>query len=126
MGYLLDTHTMIWYFDRDVKLPARITEIIDNPENSIFICSASLWEIAIKVSINKLNLPFSELLNKVRVSRFSLLQPEIQYLSKVIELPQIHKDPFDRLLIAMALVEKMAILTADENIHRYDAVKWIW
>jgi len=123
--YLLDTHTAIWYFENNGKLSLKVELIIDDPENNINISSASLWEIAIKVSGKKLDLSFMEFLDKLRIANFPVMQFENSYLSKLINLPFVHKDPFDRLLIATAMAEKMAILTADENIHKYD-VDWVW
>ncbi|MCL2108311.1 MAG: type II toxin-antitoxin system VapC family toxin [Oscillospiraceae bacterium] len=127
MRYLLDTHVIIWYFDDSPKLPQKIAEIIDNPKNKVCISSASLWEITLKMNIGKLDIDFTldELLNAIKDNDFDVLQIEDRYLQGLSTLPFIHKDPFDRLLIATAKAERMSILTADENIQRYD-VQWIW
>jgi len=127
MKYLLDTHTVLWYMGNSPVLPAKIKEIIVNSENSISVCSVSLWETAIKVNLGKLklSLTFDDFLAKIRNSDFNMLQIGDEYLKKLSVLPFIHKDPFDRLLIATALVENLTIVTKDNNIQKYD-VSWIW
>jgi len=127
MKYLIDTHVVIWYCEDSLDLPEKIYKIIDNCEDNIYISSASLWEIAIKMNIGKLSLKLSlgELLAYIKNSDFNILQIEDEYLKKLACLPLIHKDPFDRLLVSTALAEKLTIITADENIHGYD-VSWIW
>jgi len=127
MKYLLDTHVIIWYIEDSPELSIELKEIIDNPENSIYICSVSLWEIAIKMNINKLRLSLrlDELLANIKNSDFVILQIEDEYLKRYYDLPLIHRDPFDRLLIATAISEGLVIVTADDNIYKYD-VQWIW
>jgi PIN domain nuclease of toxin-antitoxin system len=123
--YLLDTHVFLWYTDGSQKLSEAAENLIDNPNNVIYFSIASLWEIAIKIGIGRLDLSFNSLISRLENSGFFVLQPQSSHLGGIINLPPIHKDPFDRLLIATALAENMTILTADENIHKYD-VNWIW
>ena len=127
MKYLLDTHAVIWYYENSSELPEKIEELIDNPAISIYICSVSLWEIAIKINLRKLNLklPLDEFLNNIKNREFNILQIEDKYLQILSTLPFIHKDPFDRLLISAALAEDLTIITIDENIQKYD-ISWIW
>ena len=127
MKYLLDTHTIIWHFDDSTKLSQKAIEITDNLESHLYICSISIWEIAIKMNLGKLNLNFTfdKLLAAIKESDVYILQIEDEYLSKLSELPYIHKDPFDRLLISTALTENLTIITIDENIQKYN-VSWIW
>ena len=127
MRYLLDTHVAIWHLEDSPHLPSSTKRIIDGNVGRLCLCSVSLWEIAIKVNLGKLKLrfPFEEFLEKVRNSDIKLLQIRDEYLKRLSDLPSIHKDPFDRLLIATALTENLTIITADENIHKYD-VQWIW
>jgi len=127
MGYLLDTHTLIWYLDDYLRIPSRITSLIDDVENQKYICSISLWEIAIKTNIGKLkmNLSFDELLSIVKDSELTVLQMEDKYLKGILTLPFLHKDPFDRLIISTAIAENLTIVTVDENIQKYD-VPWLW
>jgi len=127
MKFLLDTHALIWYFEDSSSIPEKIVNLIDSNVNRKYICSVSLWEIAIKTNIGKLkmNLPFDELLAEIANSELTILQVENEYLKSVLTLPFLHKDPFDRLIIATAITENMPIITIDENIHKYD-VSCIW
>jgi len=127
MRYLLDTHALIWHLDKLRRLSPRAEKIIDNDGNRLYISSVSLWEIAIKNNLGKLklNTTFGEFLEKVRNSDIKLLQIRDEYLNRLSDLPSIHKDPFDRLLIATALAENLTIITADENVQKYD-MPWTW
>ena len=125
MRYLLDTHAALWYFENSGELSSEAEEIIDNPENDIFLSAASLWEIVLKVGLGKLDVSFDALLNEVEKAGFVVLQTESAYLRKLLEMPWIHKDPFDRLIVSTAMVEGMILITIDENIQRYD-VTWVW
>ena len=127
MRYLLDTHAIIWYFENSPQLPQTMKELIKSPENDIYVCSVSLWEIAIKINLGKLKLSitFDELVRDVKRSDFSVLQIEDEHLLKLSELPFIHKDPFDRMIISAALAESLTIITIDENIKKYGA-HWTW
>ena len=127
MGYLLDTHAVIWLADSPSKIPQKIKDIILMPNNEIYISSISLWEIAIKMSIGKLSMDISlnELFNAVENSGFNILHISKEHLLTLSGLPILHKDPFDRLLIATALAEGLTIITIDENIQKYE-VLWIW
>ena len=127
MRYLLDTHVIIWMVEDSPNLPLAVKEIIKNPKNQIAISLISLWEIAIKMNIDKLtlNLTFDELVDVLRGGDFDFIQIEDEYLSGVLKLPLLHKDPFDRLLITTAIAEKMTFITMDENIRKYD-ISWVW
>jgi len=127
MKYLLDTHVIIWYFEDSPKLSRRITNLIDNPEISIYICSVSLWEIALKMNLGKLdlNLTINELLNTIKTRDFNIIQIEDKYLKNLSNLPYIHKDPFDRMIVSSAIEENLTIITTDENIRKY-TVSWVW
>ena len=127
MGYLLDTHTIIWYFENSSELPQDIELLIDNIDNNVYVSSVSLWEITIKMSLGKLKLKisFTELLKIIKNRDFIILRIKDDYLNGLLELPYIHKDPFDRLLISTALAENLTIITIDENIQKYD-LSWIW
>ena len=127
MRYLLDTHAIIWYFEDSQELPDRIFEIIDNDGISVYISSVSLWEIALKINLGKLDmqLPLYELLNHIKKSDFTILQIEDEYLNGLATLPTIHKDPFDRMIISSAIANNLTIITVDDNIHKYN-VPWVW
>ena len=127
MNCLIDTHALIWYFENSSNIPKKIENIIDDNKNKKFICSTTLWEIAIKTSISKLDMKLSlnELISEINNCELTVLQIENKYLNYIVKLPFIHKDPFDRLLISIALADDLTIITADENIQKYN-VKWVW
>ena len=127
MRYLLDTHVLIWLAENSPKLPLEIKELVKHPMNVISVSSVSLWEIAIKMRLGKLDIDFTldELLIAVENSDFEILQIDSNYLKSLSVLPFLHKDPFDRLLVATAVVDGLTIITVDENIQKYD-VNWVW
>lgn len=122
MKLLLDTHTLLWYVLADPQLsPAAKSSILD-PANEIAVSAASLWELAIKVSIGKMKLhqPFQNFCDLcLNVYGFQLLAIEPKHAAVVATLPFHHKDPFDRLLIAQAIVENIPILSADATLDAY-------
>jgi len=127
MDILLDTHAVIWFFEDDNRLSKSAVEAIFNLDNMIYVSIASLWEVGIKFSTGKLNLNggidgFIEAIDK---NEFRLLEVSPEHIKKVTELPFIHRDPFDRILIAQANVEGMTVMTVDENILKYE-VGTIW
>ena len=127
MKYIIDTHTILWYFENSSKLPQRIFEIIDNSDIDVSICSVSLWEITLKMNLNKLDfsMQLDELLKTIKSHDFNIIQIEDEYLNNLSKIPFIHKDPFDRMLISTAIIENMTIITTDDNIQKYN-VSWIW
>jgi PIN domain nuclease of toxin-antitoxin system len=127
MIYLLDTHVAKWALEDKSKLSNTAKTIIDNASVRLCLSIVSAWEIAVKVSIGKLNFTGGSALylEKLRQFGIEILGVESTYIKQVEILPFIHRDPFDRLLIATAKAEGMTILTADENIHKYE-VPWIW
>ncbi|MCL1987507.1 MAG: type II toxin-antitoxin system VapC family toxin [Firmicutes bacterium] len=128
MKYLLDTHVIIWLAGVDAwKLSQKSKDVLFNNGNNLSISVVSLWEIAIKMNNNKLNLGISleELADKAQQSKIDILPIKLEYLFGLSKLPFYHKDPFDRILISTAICENMVILTADENIQKYD-VHWVW
>jgi len=124
MNSLLDTHTVIWFIE-GVKLTARTKEIINFGNN--FVSVISLWEVAIKMNIGKYNFVggFSAFNELVKKNKFIVLPVKDEHMERLFTLPIIHRDPFDRLIIATALTESLTIITADENIQKYN-VPWIW
>lgn len=128
MRLILDTHAFLWWITDDAQLSARARDVIKNSENELFLSVASAWEMAIKVQLQRLELPD-------RPDRFiphqltrNSIQPlpiQMSHALHVTRLPAIHRDPFDRLIVAQSIVEKMAIVTRDANIAKYK-VKTIW
>ena len=124
MKVLLDTHTVLWMVNEHEKLSLSAKKLLLNDGHTLFISVVSLWEIAIKVSLGKL----SELDGGVGVFLSKLENIPIEVLPittdciKIIEsLPFIHRDPFDRMLVAVAMSNDMTILTADSSIPKYNA-----
>ena len=127
MKYLLDTHAFLWYFEDSDKLSETAANIIENTDAPKFVSIASLWEFAIKYGLGKLRFDggYSHLWEMITKNGFIILPIAQSHLAEIIELPLIHRDPFDRLLVATAKAEGMTLLTADENIHQYD-VQFVW
>jgi len=127
MKYLVDTHAFMWCFEGSDKLSKKAKNIITDTSVLKYISIASVWEFAIKHSMGKF--PFEggilHLYKLIEQFDFIILNITQSHLNYVAELPFIHRDPFDRLLIAVAKAEGMTILTADENIHKYD-VPSVW
>ena len=128
MRCLLDSHTLLWYTLDDPQLSKTAESLILDPTNEIFTSPASYWEIAIKVSIGKLELhsPFGEFvdvcLNKYG---FRILPIEPKHAAALIDLPFHHRDPFDRMLIAQAMMESVQIIGNDRAFDAY-SVKRLW
>ncbi len=130
MKFLLDTHTFLWLINElySFKLSETVKKLFLNPENQFYLSIASVWEIAIKVSLGKLDIvqpidPFiSEQLQKNGIHLFNI---RFQHAIKVAELPFHHRDPFDRLIIAQSLVEDIPVLSKDEVFDDYE-IQRIW
>jgi PIN domain nuclease of toxin-antitoxin system len=116
---LLDTHFLLWWLADDPNLGERGRELIATPENLIFYCAASIWEIRIKHALGKLELPdeFAEALGR---QAFEPLAVTVDHAHAIRDLPPLHRDPFDRLLVAQARCERLTILTRNDVISRYD------
>jgi PIN domain nuclease of toxin-antitoxin system len=125
--YLLDTHTAIWYFSGDNALSETAKKIILPLSNQIYLSIISAWEIAIKHNIGKLDIEgnTTDYINDAESNGFIFLPIKPSHLAVYESLPLIHRDPFDRLLIATAIDEQMSIISADKNIALYD-VPLIW
>jgi PIN domain nuclease of toxin-antitoxin system len=127
MKYLLDTHTVLWFFDDNAKLSRKAREIILDINSEKYVSIVSAWEIAIKISIEKLKFEggVSGFLQMVDENGFLSLSVERSYVKGVQALPFFHRDPFDRLIVASAISEDMCLVTADDNVHLYN-VNYIW
>ena len=128
MKYLLDTHSLIWFLSGDAQLSDHAVHLMENEENELLVSIASLWEMAIKLGVGKLNLerPFEELFpEQLAINSIELLGITIEHLKIVGSLPFHHRDPFDRLLIAQALIESLSIISMDNAFDRY-GIKREW
>lgn len=127
MEYLLDTHTFLWFINGDLELSANARQIIVNPANCKFISIATFWEIAIKISIGKLeiDMPYSELELHITENGFILLPIAFQHTIALVSLPLYHKDPFDRIIIAQSCCENIPVISKDSNFDNYKVnVEW--
>lgn len=118
MQYLVDTHIFIWGMENNVRLPKNIAKILKDPANSIFISVASIWEMIIKKTLGKLKVP-DDIEQDIKKAGFNILPIEIGHVLKVETLPNLHHDPFDRMLISQAMVEELKLLTTDKKVKKY-------
>ncbi|QXD14493.1 type II toxin-antitoxin system VapC family toxin [Rhodocaloribacter litoris] len=128
MRLLLDTHSFLWFIGGDERLSARAREVIADIENEAYLSVASLWEMAIKINLGKLRLPrpFGVFVpEQIMLNEIKILHVELPHISRYIELPLYHRDPFDRLLAAQAYVEGMTVVSKDEVFARYE-VDLLW
>ena len=128
MKVLLDTHTFLWWVDDSPRLSNSVKEVIANPENTIFFSVVSAWEIVIKQGIGKLALPEPAEMyipSRLKSNRFSVLTINLSHILQIASLPSLHKDPFDRLLIAQSQIESFPILSVDQLVSQYP-VSVIW
>ena len=119
MRILLDTHVLLWWLDDDSRLSNAFREAIRNPRNEIWVSAVSLAEIAVKQAVDKLDAPYisSDLIAEQGMSELSF---QASHGRKMRELPLLHRDPFDRMLIAQAIEEDLVVATVDEQFTRYD------
>ena len=121
MRLLLDTHTFLWFIDDNQRLSSGAKSLLES-DNELLLSTASLWEIAIKLSIGKLTLPqpFEPFVRQqLSINAIGILQIETAHLQVISTLPFHHRDPFDRLLIAQARVEDLPIVSAEAVFDAY-------
>jgi PIN domain nuclease of toxin-antitoxin system len=127
MKALLDTHTFLWAILNDDRLSKRAQETFTGP-NDLWLSVASVWEILIKVKVGKLPLPQPAgpyLIKKLGENKIEILPISLDHVLRIEELPEHHRDPFDRMLVAQSLEEKLPLVTADQVFERY-SVEVIW
>ena len=125
---LLDTHAFLWWVNDAPELTAAARQAIADANNEVYLSVASCWEMSIKSSLGKLRLARQIdrfVSDQLTANAFTLLNIELRHTAKVEKLPFFHRDPFDRLLIAQAMTEKMTLLTVDSAFAEYD-VKTLW
>ncbi len=124
---LLDTHTLIWFIDGSKELSQTAREAIEADDTDNYVSIASLWEIAIKVSLGKLELttPFNQIGRQITENGFDILPVIFEDTLLVASLPFHHKDPFDRIIIAQAITNKLKIISKDEQLTKY-SVPVLW
>lgn len=121
MNLLLDTHVALWAIADSPKLSKKARELIESPKSLVWISAATVWEIAIKHSLGRGDMPVSGqgALQYFQQSGYRFLPIEPEHATAVEELPTHHADPFDRILVAQALVEPMRLMTHDPIVARY-------
>lgn len=121
MNLLLDTHVALWAITDSPRLPPSVRERIANPANTVWVSVASLWEITIKHSLGRGDMPVTGAQAKsyFEQSGYRLLNIEAPHVLAVADLPAHHADPFDRLLVAQALAEPLRLITHDPQVARY-------
>lgn len=117
MRILLDTHLLLWALAAPSRLPARARKLI--AESEVNVSAASIWEISIKTALGKLKADPREVLAALEPAGFMPLQVSGEHAARLVELPPIHRDPFDRMLVAQAKAEPMQLLTNDSVLGRY-------
>lgn len=121
MQYLIDTHVILWWFTSPEKIKNKAQKIIQDKSNRIFISSASFWEMAIKKSLGRLTLPHN-LLEAVASENFKILPIMPEDGLGVADLPLLHSDPFDRILVIQAKLNDLIIITSDSKISEYPVI----
>lgn len=121
MRLLLDTHILLWTLADDQRLSRKARRLIEDA-NEIYISAASFWELAIKISLGKLDADLDEIRSCCRESGFIELPVAVEHAMAIRELDSHHRDPFDRILIATAITEPMHLLTADSMVARYTSL----
>lgn len=128
MKLLLDTHAFLWWICDDGRLSGRARALLADGQNEVYFSAASAWELAIKAGAGRVVLPGDPerfVAEQVAANAFQVLPVHIRHALKVFSLPPLHRDPFDRMLVAQAVVEEMPILSADAQLARYP-VEIIW
>jgi PIN domain nuclease of toxin-antitoxin system len=127
MKILLDTHAFIWFVEDDDQFPESLKRIIEKPSNDIYLSIASIWEMAIKIQLKKLDIDKSikEIIELVSFNGFELLPILPEHIIKLSSLDFHHRDPFDRIVIAQGLVENQVIVSRDKVFDKY-GIRRIW
>jgi PIN domain nuclease of toxin-antitoxin system len=121
LNLLLDTHVALWALTNDPRLSRRARALIEDPANDVLVSAASVWEIAIKHALGRGDMPISgdQALDWFRQAGYALLPIAPDHAAAVEHLPDHHRDPFDRLLVAQAIAEPLRLLTRDPLVLRY-------
>jgi PIN domain nuclease of toxin-antitoxin system len=128
MRVLLDTHAFLWSITGDDRLSKTAGKTFLNPENNLFLSAASFWEICLKMSLGKLSLKrgwFKTIQEEMKINAIQWLPVEMPHCVELTKLPFHHRDPFDRMLIAQAMVEDLQLLSRDGRLSTYE-IKRIW
>jgi len=128
MKYLLDTHAFLWFVTADNRLSQKAKSIISDRKNDVYFSAASAWELSIKIRLGRLTLEEdleAFIVNQLAENSFHALSVTIIHSIYTSKLPDIHKDPFDRMIIAQSQVDDMSLISRDKNIKKYK-VPVVW
>ncbi|WP_339812454.1 type II toxin-antitoxin system VapC family toxin [uncultured Imperialibacter sp.] len=128
MSHLLDTHAFLWFLGGDDQLSTTARTTIEDSATKKFVSIASIWEIAIKISLGKLTLgiPLSNLKEEIIKNSFEILPLDFDHLIGLSTLENHHKDPFDRVIIAQGISENLKVISKDPNFRLYSRIEVIW
>ncbi len=119
MRLLLDTHVLLWWLSNDRKLAKAAREIIANPDNDVLVSAVSVWEVAIKATLGRIEIELDDLEDEIVRNGFRPLPIAFRHAVTVGRLPAVHRDPFDRMLVAQASVEELRVVSHDRVFERY-------
>jgi PIN domain nuclease of toxin-antitoxin system len=122
MKIIIDTHILLWWASNDRHLPVKARRLIENRANKISVSVASIWEIAIKQALGRIDIDLKELEEVIIANDFEPLSVKLHHAISVSELPPHHNDPFDRMLVAQCQAETAYLLTHDEQLRKYGKV----
>jgi PIN domain nuclease of toxin-antitoxin system len=128
MNYILDTHAFLWFISEDEQLSESASAIVRSRDNEIYFSAASAWEISIKTGLGRLSIQDELehfLTDQLSLNQILPMPITLSHAAYTSKLPQIHKDPFDRILIAQSVVEDMPLVSRDGIMRKYD-VKVVW
>jgi PIN domain nuclease of toxin-antitoxin system len=128
MNILLDTHAFLWYLNGDENLSDKARKSIEKKNSVVYVSIASIWEISIKIGLKKLKIDVSleELENQISLNNFIILPIKFEHIIELSKLDNHHRDPFDRILIAQSLTEKITLITKDAHFNHYKGINSIW
>jgi len=120
MNLLLDTHVLLWCLGSPDRLRRETRKKIEAPDTVVFVSAASAWEIEMKRALGKLKVP-ADLEEQLQEKRFTELPVRVRHVRALRSLPDLHRDPFDRMLVAQAVADNLVIVTADDKVRAYPA-----
>lgn len=125
MNLLLDTHVLLWWMADDPELPPAVRSAISSQDNMVHISAATIWEIGIKKELGKLTIP-DDWFPAICAEPFGQISISGAHAVEASALPNLHRDPFDRMLVAQARLENLVLVTTDPQIKRYDVNTLPW
>lgn len=121
MSYLLDTHVVLWAARDDEQLPGSVRALLTDPATDVYVSSVTIWEVAIKSALGRPDFAVNarRLRRGLRIAGYKELTITGEHAAAVAELPPVHRDPFDRMLVAQSTVEGWSLITADKELKAY-------